>query len=134
MVRTIVSPMVWISVWPSAAESGRIVSEMYCQLPVDLRDIAGVKVALDAVGFDPALPTYVLSECVLIYMEPQYSAAVVRFFGSLLPSAVFVVYEQAGPLPLAPQPHKHAAPCSQWVNAVKVGDFDAGQVSWLNTG
>lgn len=40
------------------------------------------------------VPTYVLSECVLVYMEPADSAAVVRWLGTRFSSAALVVYEQ----------------------------------------
>ena len=40
------------------------------------------------------MPTYVLSECVLVYMEPRESAALLSHLGQQLPSAVCVVYEQ----------------------------------------
>ena len=40
------------------------------------------------------LPTYVLSECVLVYMEPEDSAAVVKWIGERFASAALVVYEQ----------------------------------------
>jgi hypothetical protein len=36
----------------------------------------------------------VLAECVLVYMEPEDSASVVRWLGQWLPTAAFVVYEQ----------------------------------------
>lgn len=54
----------------------------------------GLEAGLLAAGFDPKLPTYVLAECVLVYMEAHESAAVVRWLGSFLSSAACVVYEQ----------------------------------------
>lgn len=42
----------------------------------------------------PRAPTYVLSECVLVYMEPQHSAAVVRWAAGAFPNAVMAIYEQ----------------------------------------
>lgn len=53
--------------WPAA--DGRILSERYCLLPGDLRDAGGLLEALQGSGFDPAAPTLVLAECVLVYME-----------------------------------------------------------------
>jgi len=35
-----------------------------------------------------------LAECVLVYMEPEDSASVVRWLGHWLPTAAFLVYEQ----------------------------------------
>lgn len=63
-------------------------------MPADLRDVKGVEAALLAAGFNPQLPTYVLAECVLVYMEAEESSAVVRWLGSFLSTAACVVYEQ----------------------------------------
>ena len=53
----------------SAAGNGRILSQPYSLLPVDLRDAEALRRELRAAGFDPQLPTLVLAECVLVYME-----------------------------------------------------------------
>lgn len=76
------------------ADEGRIVAEAYSLLPGDLRDTKACQATLEAAGFDPACPTYVLAECVLVYMEPEDSASVVRWLGQWLRTAAFVVYEQ----------------------------------------
>ena len=78
----------------SCADEGRITAGAYSLLPGDLRDTRACQAALEAAGFDPACPTYVLAECVLVYMEPEDSASVVRWLGHWLPTAAFVVYEQ----------------------------------------
>ncbi|CAL5221350.1 g3526 [Coccomyxa viridis] len=78
-------------------DEGRITAEAYNLLPGDLRDTRACQAALEAAGFDPACPTYVLAECVLVYMEPEDSASVVRWLGHWLPTAAFVVYEQIKP-------------------------------------
>jgi O-methyltransferase involved in polyketide biosynthesis len=80
------------------AGAGSIVSERYCLLPGDLRDPKAVENGLIRAGFDPGKSTYVLAECVLVYMEPSESAAVVRWLGSFLTTAACVVYEQVGGL------------------------------------
>lgn len=49
-----------------------MLTERYCLLPVDLRDLEQLKAALQEAGLDPAAPTYVLSECVLVYLQPQH--------------------------------------------------------------
>ena len=71
-------------------------AEAYSLLPGDLRDTTACQAALEAADFDPACPTYVLAECVLVYMEPEDSASVVRWLGQWLCTAAFVVYEQVG--------------------------------------
>lgn len=47
-------------------------TDSYCLLPADLREPGQLAAALEAAGLDPAAPTYVLSECVLVYMQPQH--------------------------------------------------------------
>ncbi len=49
-----------------------MVTPRYCLLPVDLRDTSQLAAALQEAGLDPAAPTYVLSECVLVYLHPQH--------------------------------------------------------------
>ena len=83
-----------LTVFWSHADDGRIVAEAYSLLPGDLRDTKACQAALEAARFDPACPTYVLAECVLVYMEPEDSASVVRWLGHWLCTAAFVVYEQ----------------------------------------
>ena len=77
-------------------EQGCVLSPRYCLLPADLRRLSSLQEVLAAAGLDPAAPTYVLSECVLVYLEPQHSSEVVRWLGSHLQTAAFVVYEQVG--------------------------------------
>ena len=50
--------------------------------------------AVERAGLQYDVPTYVLSECVLVYMEPSDSAAVVRWLGERFTTAALVVYEQ----------------------------------------
>ena len=54
------------------AEEGRVVTPRYCLLAADLRDPGQLGAALEAAGLDLSAPTYVLSECVLVYMQPQH--------------------------------------------------------------
>ncbi|KAL0024734.1 hypothetical protein WJX77_012039 [Trebouxia sp. C0004] len=76
---------------------GRIHTANYSLLPVDLRDLGALQASLESAGFQPTIPTYVLAECVLVYMEPHESAALLKHLGQQLPSAVCVVYEQIHP-------------------------------------
>jgi len=76
---------------------GRIHTANYSLLPVDLRDLGALQASLESAGFQPTIPTYVLAECVLVYMEPHESAALLKHLGQQLPSAVCVVYEQVLP-------------------------------------
>uniref|UniRef100_A0A061SKM0 Leucine carboxyl methyltransferase 1 homolog n=1 Tax=Tetraselmis sp. GSL018 TaxID=582737 RepID=A0A061SKM0_9CHLO len=78
-------------------ESGRVESSRYCLFPADLRDLPALQKSLVDLGFDFSLPTLVLSECVLVYMDPRYSQPIVQWAGAELPDAVFVIYEQIHP-------------------------------------
>lgn len=82
------------------ADNASLVTSSYSLLPADLRKGDNVCGALQKAGINPALPTFVLAECVLVYMEPAESAALVRCLGGLLSTAVFVLYEQASTLHL----------------------------------
>eukprot|EP00899_Mesostigma_viride_P024361 jgi/Mesvir1/5109/Mv15268-RA.2 len=70
----------------------------YHLLPVDLRDVDAMEAALSEHGFDYSLPTFILSECVLVYLKPEAGEALVRWGASRLRTAVFVLYEQVSAL------------------------------------
>ena len=77
-----------------AAGPGTILTDSYCLLPGDLRQAGAVLGQLQQAGLQPQEPTLVLAECVLVYMEPQHSAALVAALGQLLSAAALVIYEQ----------------------------------------
>lgn len=80
------------------AAAGEIVSKRYSLLPVDLRSQTALLAAIQRAGLVADAPTYILSECVLVYMEPQESASVVSWLaGHFRESAALVVYEQIKP-------------------------------------
>ncbi|GLC52824.1 hypothetical protein PLESTB_000672500 [Pleodorina starrii] len=79
------------------ASGGRVLSSQYCLLPVDLRDIGALEAAVRQAGLDPSAPTYVLSECVLVYMEPQHSNAVAAWAAKTFRNALMAIYEQIRP-------------------------------------
>jgi len=41
-----------------------------------------------------SLPTVFITECVLVYMEPEHSAAIVNWAGGNFKTAIFINYEQ----------------------------------------
>lgn len=82
----------------STAEEGSLRrGGQYSLLAADLRDLDRVRETLDRAGFDVLLPTLVISECVLIYMDPEHSDALIEWIGSTLPQAAFALYEQILP-------------------------------------
>ena len=72
-------------------------SSAYHILPADLRDLASVESQLSSAGIDFNAPTLFLSECVLIYMEHEFSNDVIRFAAKKFSTSVFVTYEQIRP-------------------------------------
>jgi tRNA wybutosine-synthesizing protein 4 len=78
-------------------EEGGLSRGQYSLLAVDLSELDRVKESLAKAGFDPTLPTLVVSECVLIYMEPEDSDALIDWVGTTCPRAAFVIYEQISP-------------------------------------
>ncbi|KAJ7514172.1 hypothetical protein O6H91_23G031400 [Diphasiastrum complanatum] len=78
-------------------ERGEIHSKHYMLLPVDLRDINSLEKAFECAQLDISVPTFILSECVLIYLDPDVSRAVVNWAAQKFNTAVFVVYEQYSP-------------------------------------
>jgi len=48
-------------------------------------------------GVDLNLPTLFISECVLVYIDPEYSGRLIQWAGARFPAAVFCTYEQILP-------------------------------------
>jgi hypothetical protein len=63
----------------------------------DLRRTADVARAVALAGLDVAAPTLFLSECVMIYLPPDDSDALLRWISSSFVRACFCAYEQIGP-------------------------------------
>jgi tRNA wybutosine-synthesizing protein 4 len=63
----------------------------------DVRDTAQCSRALEDAGWDPTEPTLVLAECVLVYLPPSDSAALLAWFASRSTHVALVAYEQIGP-------------------------------------
>ncbi|KAF9355388.1 hypothetical protein BGX26_006636 [Mortierella sp. AD094] len=70
----------------------------YCLLSGDLREFTeSIVPKLKVQGFDTSLPTLFLSECVLIYIQPRDSDAIMDWVGANMDASLFVVYEQINP-------------------------------------
>ncbi|CBZ54704.1 Leucine carboxyl methyltransferase, related [Neospora caninum Liverpool] len=82
-----------------AGEDDCINTETYALIGADLRDIQSVAAELQKRGFRDDVPTFFLSECVLVYMNTSEADAVLRWAAQAVtsaPSAV-AVYEQLNP-------------------------------------
>ena len=79
------------------AQAGTLHSSHYHILPCDLRDLPSFTKLLHDHGFDDSVPTLFLSECVMIYMKPEYSQAIVNWIKNTLSTAFFCLYEQIRP-------------------------------------
>ncbi|KAJ1875724.1 carboxy methyl transferase for protein phosphatase 2A [Coemansia sp. RSA 486] len=73
-------------------------SEQYNLLSADLRCFRDsvVPKLLDA-GFDCTAPTLFISECVLIYLDPKHSDAILDWITESVPDAAILTYEQILP-------------------------------------
>ncbi|KAJ1974412.1 carboxy methyl transferase for protein phosphatase 2A [Dimargaris xerosporica] len=84
--------------WTTGNGGTELWSHDYTVIAGDLRDFeATIVPALEHQGFDRTLPTLFLSECVLIYLDPTHSDAIIRWVSQNVPTALFAAYEPIGP-------------------------------------
>ncbi|RVW84537.1 Leucine carboxyl methyltransferase 1 [Vitis vinifera] len=76
---------------------GEVLSDHYKLLPVDLRDIQKLDDVIAMANMDPSLPTFIIAECVLIYLDPDSSRGIVAWASKKFSTAVFFLYEQIHP-------------------------------------
>nr|XP_013014260.1 tRNA wybutosine-synthesizing protein 4 isoform X2 [Cavia porcellus] len=69
----------------------------YHILGLDLQQLQQLEEALDAAGLDAAIPTLLLAEAVLTYLQPSSAAALIAWAARRFSNAFFVVYEQMKP-------------------------------------
>ncbi|KAM9804463.1 tRNA wybutosine-synthesizing protein 4 [Neosynchiropus ocellatus] len=72
-------------------------SHQYHLVGVDVRDELAAQEALSLAGLDWTVPTVILSEVVLTYMETKCSDSVVSWTAERLPHSLFIMYEQIHP-------------------------------------
>ncbi|EOX96466.1 Leucine carboxyl methyltransferase isoform 2 [Theobroma cacao] len=75
-------------------ENGEVLSDQYKLLPVDLRDIQKLDDIISLANMDPGLPTFIIAECVLIYLDPDSSRSIVGWASKTFSTAIFFLYEQ----------------------------------------
>ncbi|KAG9452176.1 hypothetical protein H6P81_005080 [Aristolochia fimbriata] len=78
-------------------EKGEVLSDHYKLFPIDLRDMEKLDAVVALAQMDPSLPTFIIAECVLIYLDPESSRAVVGWASKTFSTAVFFLYEQIHP-------------------------------------
>jgi O-methyltransferase involved in polyketide biosynthesis len=64
---------------------------------VDLSDVDAVERRMRALGVDPSLPTLILSECVLIYIDGRQGDALLQWFARTFAHSAVLTYEQIRP-------------------------------------
>ncbi|RVW32258.1 Leucine carboxyl methyltransferase 1 [Vitis vinifera] len=87
----------WLSGDLFCAEKGEVLSDHYKLLPADLRDIQKLDDVIAMANMDPSLPTFIIAECVLIYLDPDSSRGIVGWASKKFSTAVFFLYEQIHP-------------------------------------
>lgn len=78
-------------------ERGEVLSDHYKLLPIDLRDVKQLDSLVSLAQLDPSLPTFIIAECVLIYLDPGSTRDVVGWASRTFSTAVFFLYEQIHP-------------------------------------
>lgn len=78
-------------------ERGEVLGNHYKLLPADIRNIQTLDDVMHRAQLDPSLPTFIIAECVLIYLDPDSTCGIVRWASKTFPTAVFFLYEQIHP-------------------------------------
>ena len=79
-------------------EACTLVADGYRVVSCDLTDTKRVEeLLIELCGLDPTLPTLFLSECVLVYIEPESSGKLIHWIADTFSLAAFVTYEQINP-------------------------------------
>ncbi|KAK6585158.1 hypothetical protein PZA11_001885 [Diplocarpon coronariae] len=79
------------------SKSPRVMPEVaYCCHPMDLRKLPLLKGPQDILGLRTDVPTLIISECCLCYLDVDSSRDVVKWFADRIPSLGIVLYEPLG--------------------------------------
>ena len=83
---------------PDIITSEQSVDELHNQnyhlISADLRNIEQLDKKLVACSLDKSIPTLVISECVLIYMQKTHSNELIKYFSDNFQDCIFLNYEQ----------------------------------------
>lgn len=80
-----------------SASIDEIHSPIYHLFSGDLQNMKDLSEKLVYNGLDTKIPTLFISECVFIYLEPQYSDAIIHWAASNFEKSFFWLYEQIKP-------------------------------------
>ncbi|KAK8811205.1 hypothetical protein WA538_005364, partial [Blastocystis sp. DL] len=78
-------------------ESPSIATDHYILHPVDLTDIKSMRLFISQFITNKDLPTLILAECVLIYINPDSVNPTLQYLQSVFPNSGILVYEQIRP-------------------------------------
>nr|CAB3469404.1 unnamed protein product [Digitaria exilis] len=62
----------------SVSEKGEVISTHYKLFCADIRDIPKLDSVIRLAEMDPSLPTFIIAECVLIYLDPTATSAIIH--------------------------------------------------------
>ncbi|PMD47867.1 leucine carboxyl methyltransferase [Hyaloscypha variabilis F] len=68
----------------------------YCCHPLDLRQLPKIQTLQEILGLRNDIPTLVISECCLCYLDVDSSRDVVKWFSDRIPSLGIILYEPIG--------------------------------------
>lgn len=74
-----------------------MISPSYCLVSADLRSTEELGRALSAAHWNPSLPTFVLLECVLVYMDSKNAFNILEWLAQPLQTAACVIYDPINP-------------------------------------
>ena len=76
----------------------KISSEKYSLRSCDLNNIKSLDTILKEEGLDPEAPTLVISECVMVYLEPESVKELIKFISNKFKMTIFMDYEMFNPM------------------------------------
>eukprot|EP00890_Picochlorum_soloecismus_P003938 jgi/Picsp_1/4545/NSC_06766-R1_leucine carboxyl methyltransferase len=69
----------------------------YRLVGADLRDTGQLHAGLIQAGMNWEMPTFILAECVLVYMDTEESLSLLKWISSMFSEANMLIYEQVNP-------------------------------------
>jgi tRNA wybutosine-synthesizing protein 4 len=97
--------VLWRRIWPNleeikpeSAEKYQVNTPGYKLFAGDIRQTEALGERLKALGLDPAAPTLIISECVLIYLKPDESRGILSYLRDFLTGDIALMgYEMINP-------------------------------------